>query len=244
MMSSSQNSSGKDTEIITQFEKNYQEIQQAINSAAASAGRDPDEVLLVAVSKAVGIPQIEAAIKAGVSDFGENRTQSLREKQSLLPSQRWHYIGHIQTNKLKDLVGKTYLIHSVASLRALAAISKLAEQRGVRQNILVEVNVSGEESKDGLETSEVPGFLEVASSTPSVEVKGFMTMAPLLESAEDKTARQCFAALRELRDNLVPVFTGAENISLNELSMGMSGDFSDAILEGATIVRIGRRLWS
>jgi len=243
-MSSSQNSSGKDTEIITQFEKNYQEIQQAINSAAASAGRDPDEVLLVAVSKAVGIPQIEAAIKAGVSDFGENRTQSLREKQSLLPSQRWHYIGHIQTNKLKDLVGKTYLIHSVASLRALAAISKLAEQRGVRQNILVEVNVSGEESKDGLETSEVPGFLEVASSTPSVEVKGFMTMAPLLESAEDKTARQCFAALRELRDNLVPVFTGAENISLNELSMGMSGDFSDAILEGATIVRIGRRLWS
>ncbi|MCL2528956.1 MAG: YggS family pyridoxal phosphate-dependent enzyme [Coriobacteriia bacterium] len=243
-MSSFQNSSGKDTEIITQFEKNYQEIQLAINSAAACAGRDPDEVLLVAVSKAVGIPEIETAIKAGISDFGENRTHSLREKQNLLPSKRWHYIGHIQTNKLKDLVGRAHLIHSVASLRALNAISRLAEQQEINQKILIEVNVSGEESKDGLAPSELPNFLEAASTTQNIEVKGFMTMAPLLESAEDKTARQCFAALRELRDNLVPIFAGAENISLNELSMGMSGDFSDAIQEGATIVRIGRRLWS
>jgi len=243
-MISSRNSSGKDIEIITQVEKNYRDIQLAINSAAASVGRDPDEVLLVAVSKAVGIPEIQSAIEAGICDFAENRSQSLIEKQGFLPTQNWHFIGHIQTNKLKDVVGRASLIHSVVTERALETISRLALKLGICQSILVEVNVSGEASKDGISTKEAPGFLESASTKQGIAVKGLMTMAPILQSKEDKTARQSFAALRELRDNLVPIFAGAENISLNELSMGMSDDFSDAIKEGATIVRIGRRLWS
>ena len=243
-MISSPSSSGKDTEIATQIEKNHSDIKLAINSAAASVGRDPDEVLLVAVSKMVGTPEIQDAIKAGIHDFAENRSHLLLEKQTALPSERWHFIGHIQTNKLKDVVGRASLIHSVATERALAAISRLALQLGICQSILVEVNISGEDSKDGLSPAEAPGLLQRASATQGVEVRGLMTMAPLALTKEDKTARGIFAVLRELRDNLVPVFAGAENISLNELSMGMSDDFEDAIQEGATIVRIGRRLWS
>jgi len=238
------NSSGKDTEIITQIEKNYQDIQLAINSAAASVGRDPHEVLLVAVSKAVGIPEIQSAIDAGICDFAENRSLSLIEKQGALPNLNWHFIGHIQTNKLKDVVARAGLIHSVVTERALETANRLALKLGICQNILVEVNISGEASKDGISPKEVPGFLQTASTLQGIAVKGLMTMAPILASKEDKTARQHFAALRELRDNLVPIFAGAENISLNELSMGMSDDFTDAIQEGATIVRIGRRLWS
>ena len=244
MMTSSQTSSGKDTEIITQIEKNHSDIQLEIKSAAASAGRNPDEVLLVAVSKMVGIPEIQDAIKAGINDFAENRSPVLLEKQNAIPGVQWHFIGHIQTNKLKDVVGRTHLIHSVATEHALETIGRLAQKQGICQSMLVEVNVSGEASKDGMSASEVPSFLESVCNTQGVEVKGLMTMAPVTYSAEDESARRSFSALRELRDNLVPVFAGAENISLNELSMGMSDDFTDAIQEGATIVRIGRRLWS
>jgi len=201
-------------------------------------------VLLVAVSKAVGIPEVQDAIKAGIHDFAENRTQSLQERQSRFQNEHWHFIGRIQTNKLKDVVGRACLIHSLASVHALETVSRLAVQQGLRQNVLIEVNVSGEASKDGIAAGEVSGFLETVSNTQGVEVKGLMTIAPLLLSKGDETARRIFAALRELRDNLVPIFTKADNISLNELSMGMSGDFTDAIQEGATMVRIGSRLWS
>lgn len=234
----------EDTEIVTLIEQNYHDIQQAINKAAALAKRDPHEVKMVAVSKTVGNAEVESAVQAGIHDFGENRTKLFLEKQQAFTGERWHFIGHIQTNKLKDVVGRAALIHSVASKRALAAIDKLAEQRETKQAVLIEVNVSGEESKDGVAPAELPQILEAASALSYVEVNGLMTMAPIRESELDTTARSIFAGLRELRDNLVADFAGASNIGLNELSMGMSDDFEDAIQEGATIVRIGRRLWS
>lgn len=200
--------------------------------------------MLVAVSKTVGLAEVEQAIQAGINDFGENRSQLFTQKQEAFAHARWHFIGHIQTNKLKDVVGKAALIHSVTSQHALAVISRLALEQQIKQDILIEVNVSGEASKDGISAAELPRLLEAAANTQAVEVKGLMCMAPVLQSAQDLSARRSFAALRELRDNLVAVFAGVENISLNELSMGMSDDFADAIMEGSTIVRIGRRLWS
>ncbi len=244
MMSSYRTSLNEDTEIAARIQKNCQDIQLAINAAAISQGRDPGEVLLVAVSKTVGISDVQKAIDAGIHDFGENRTKLFLEKQQAFPNEHWHFIGHIQTNKLKDVVGRSCLIHSVASEHALAVISRLASEREVRQAVLIEVNVSGEASKDGVCAQEIPLLLEKAATLPGVEVKGLMTMAPLLLSGQDDTARRTFATLRELRDNLVPDYATADNISLNELSMGMSDDFEDAVKEGATIVRIGRRLWS
>lgn len=201
-------------------------------------------MLLIAVSKTVGISEVEQAIKAGIHDFGENRTQLFQEKQQAFAQEHWHFIGRIQTNKLKEVVGKASLIHSAASEHALEVMNKLAQKNKVQQAALIEVNVSGEESKDGISAAEAPALLEYASTLENVTVEGLMTMAPLQHSSSDRTARTTFAALRELRDNLVPIFKGADNIRLNELSMGMSDDFEDAIYEGATMVRIGRRLWS
>lgn len=244
MMILSRTFSSEDTEITTQIEKNCHTLQQTISAAAASVGRDSREVLMVAVSKTVSIDEVKAAMQAGIHDFGENRTRLFLEKQQQLPQERWHFIGHIQTNKLKDVVGRAALIHSVAGKRAVEVIGRLAETQGTCQDVLLEVNVSGEQTKDGVTASEVPALLEAVQAAKGIAVKGLMTMAPVQRSEHDDTARRTFAALRELRDNLVPFCTGAENISLNELSMGMSDDFSDAVKEGATIVRIGRRLWS
>jgi pyridoxal phosphate enzyme (YggS family) len=199
---------------------------------------------LVAVSKTVGIAEVQRAAQAGIHDFGENRSPLFVQKQVALPEERWHFIGHIQTNKLKDLVGRASLIHSVATRHALEVISRLAVERQMRQPVLLEVNVSGEESKDGVSAQDVPSLLQAAGQLPGVEVRGLMTMAPVLLSERDDAARQCFASLRRLRDNLAPDYANADNISLNELSMGMSDDFEDAVKEGATLVRIGRRLWS
>ena len=244
MMSSFQIFSSEDIEITTQIEKNYQDIQRAISAAAVQAGRDPQEVLLVAVSKTVGIPEVQSALEAGIHDFGGNRSKLFLEKQQSFLQERWHFIGHLQTNKLKDLVGRASLIHSVASKHAVEVISKLALERETDQSVLIEVNVSGEESKGGATAKEVPELLEVASNLRGITVKGLMTMAPILRSEHDSAARSTFASLRELRDNLVPNYANAKNISFNELSMGMSDDFEDAVKEGATIVRIGRKLWS
>jgi pyridoxal phosphate enzyme (YggS family) len=199
---------------------------------------------VVAVSKTVGMPEVQRAREAGIRDFGENRSPLFLQKQQAFPGERWHFIGHIQTNKLKDVVGRASLIHSVATRHALEVISRLAIERQARQAVLIEVNVSGEASKDGAASQDLPSLLEAAGQLPGVEVRGLMTMAPVLRSEHDDAARETFASLRRLRDNLAPDYADADTISLNELSMGMSDDFEDAVKEGATLVRIGRRLWS
>ena len=225
-------------------------------------GRSPDELKIIAVSKTVGFAEIEQAIAAGVHGFGENRTTPFKERCAAFPQQEWHFIGMIQTNKIKDFVGRAALVHSVASERALRAIdvrmaahvaqaalvtqaAHVAQTAPVvldsRQPILIEVNTSGEESKDGISPSELETLLTVATSLEHVEVKGLMTMAPI---SNESVIRETFRVLRELRDAHAPRFRQADNIELRELSMGMSDDYEIAVEEGATIIRLGRALFA
>jgi pyridoxal phosphate enzyme (YggS family) len=221
--------------------ENYVRIRAEIDAACKRVGREPSEVTLVAVSKTVGAAEVAAAIEAGMHDFGENRTSLFNEKRDAFPGERWHFIGSIQTNKIKEFVGKAELVHSVASVRALEGISRRAVQLGLVQKLLIEVNVSGEESKDGVTAEELPGVLRAASQLEGIEVCGLMTMAP---QGDLEQARSTFAGLRHLRDHLKADFEVTGRIQLRELSMGMSEDFATAIEEGATMVRIGRSIWN
>jgi pyridoxal phosphate enzyme (YggS family) len=220
--------------------KNHASLLAEIAAACERVGRDPGEVTLVAVSKTVGAEQVAEAITAGIHDFGENRTTLFMEKQLAFPQERWHFIGRIQTNKIKDFVGRAALVHSVSSQRALRAIADRALQLGITQGLLFEVNVSGEESKDGATPKQLVELLDLAAGLEGIEVRGLMTMAP---QADADTVRATFRGLRELRDGFLASFGNMERIRLDELSMGMSDDFTLAVEEGATIVRVGRSVW-
>ena len=212
----------------------YEAVRRQVADAADVSGRFPSDVTIVAVTKTVGIAEVRAALTAGMTDFGENRVQEFRGKYGLFPDAKWHFIGTLQTNKVKDVVGRAWLIHSVDSMHLLTAIAHRAEQTGVTQPVLLQVNVSGEESKHGFECCDVREALIEASRLGSVEVRGLMTMAPF---GRPEDARWVFRELRELRDSLreMPL----NGVELSELSMGMSNDFRVAIEEGATIVRVG-----
>ena len=212
----------------------YEVVRRQVADAADIAGRDPSEVTIVAVTKTVGVEEVRSALLAGILDFGENRVQEFLGKYGLFPTARWHFIGTLQTNKVKDVVGRAALIHSVHSLHLLTEIGRRAEQANVVQPVLLQVNVSGEESKHGFETCDVREALIEASHLPNVEVRGLMTMAPL---GRPEDARWVFRELRELRDSLreMPL----NGVELSELSMGMSNDFRVAVEEGSTIVRVG-----
>jgi PLP dependent protein len=216
----------------------YEAIRRQVADAADCVGRDPDEVLIVAVTKTHGIEVIRAALEAGICDFGENRVQEFLGKYGLFPTAEWHFIGSLQTNKVKDIVGKACLIHSVDSRHLLEEIDKRAQAAGVVQPVLLEVNVSGEESKHGFEPADVREALVEASHMPGVAVRGLMTMAPF---GRPEDARWVFRGLRELRDSLreMPL----NGVELTELSMGMSNDFRVAVEEGATIVRVGTAIF-
>ena len=211
-------------------------------AAALGASADPGrDVLLIAVSKTVGLDEVAEAIAAGVHDFGENRTAEFKRKQEAFPGENWHFIGRIQTNKLKDVVGRACLIHSVASIHALDAIEKLAARLGIEQAVLLEVNVSGEESKDGFVPDALGEALTHASALPHVRVRGLMTMAPLGDS---ETARRVFENLRQIRDKHAEACKVCDNITLSELSMGMTNDYREAVREGATMIRLGRSIFA
>jgi pyridoxal phosphate enzyme (YggS family) len=212
----------------------YETVRRQVAHAADIAGRSPDEITIVAVTKTVGIDDIRSALTAGISDFGENRVQEFLGKYGLFPDASWHFIGTLQTNKVKDVVGRACLIHSVDSLHLLEEIGKRAQAAGLVQRVLLQVNVSGEGSKHGFDCSDVREALIEASHLPNVEVRGLMTMAPF---GRPEDARWVFRELRELRDSLreMPL----NSVELNELSMGMSNDFRVAVEEGSTIVRVG-----
>jgi pyridoxal phosphate enzyme (YggS family) len=212
----------------------YEAVRRQVADAADCVGRNPDEILIVAVTKTHGIDVIRQACEAGISEFGENRVQEFLGKCGLFPTANWHFIGTLQTKKAKDVVGKACLIHSVDSVKLLVEISKRAEAIDVVQPVLLEVNISGEASKHGLAPSDVREALIEASHLPGVAVKGLMTMAPF---GRPEDARWVFRELRELRDSLreMPL----NGVELHELSMGMSNDFRVAVEEGATIVRVG-----
>ncbi|MDK2786558.1 MAG: dependent protein [Thermotoga sp.] len=223
------------------LKENLEKVMERIENAALRSGRDPSEVKLVVASKYANVQEMEELFLLGIREFGENRAQDLIKKSEYFKGKPiiWHFIGRIQTNKVKYIVPRCELIHSVWRVEELEEIEKRATKINKIQKILIEVNIFGEESKAGLSVESVEEFLKTCQKFDHVEVLGFMTMAPYVEDPEE--VRWGFRELRKLRDELSQRFSG--NIKLKELSMGMSNDFEVAIEEGATMVRIGSAIF-
>lgn len=216
--------------------ENLEQVKANIEAACKRVGRDPKDVRLVAVSKTKPISLIEEAIKAGQDTFGENKVQEMCDKMEVLPDNiKWHMIGHLQRNKVKYIAGKVELIHSVDSIRLAKQISDEAQKQSIDIPVLLEVNVAREESKFGFFTEETEDACREISKMPGIRVKGLMTSAPFVENAEDN--RKYFKKLYELAVDIQS--KNIDNISMRELSMGMTGDYVVAVEEGATIVRVG-----
>lgn len=221
--------------------ENLAVIQEQMHAACHQAGRRTDSVRLLAVTKTVDPQRINAAIRLGVHQIGENRVQEFLSKQSdlLLENTQVHLIGHLQTNKVRQIVGQVQMIESVDSVRLAAAISKRSEELGIVTPILVEVNIGGEEAKSGVEPESLEQILTEISGFSGIHVHGLMTVPPILDTEYEK--RQIFSKMYRLFVDI-----GAkkiDNIDMQELSMGMSGDYREAILEGSTIVRVGSALF-
>lgn len=218
---------------------NLRLVLERVAVAARKSGRQPSAVKLVAVTKNVPVEVMREALAAGVKAFGENRAQELLAKHPLLPPEvEWHFIGHLQTNKVKHVIDKVCLIHSLDSWRLAQEISKRAQERGKVAQVLVQVNVSGEKTKYGLAVNEVKDFLLEVSALPGLAVRGLMTIAPLVPDPEE--ARPVFRELYRLAERLKVELPG---ISLDFLSMGMSNDYTVAVEEGANIIRIGSAIF-
>lgn len=215
---------------------NIEKIRQEITDVSVKSGRNPSEVTLIAVSKTKPISMLKEAYDKGIRDFGENKVQEILSKYEELPKDiRWHMIGHLQRNKVKSIVDKVYMIHSVDSVRLAAEISKEAIKKGLCIPILIEVNIAEEESKYGIKESELWEFVEEISRFPGICVKGLMTVAPYVENPEEN--RQYFVRLRQLSVDIKK--KNIDNVSMDILSMGMTGDYLTAISEGSTYVRVG-----
>lgn len=216
-------------------------INKRIKNAALGCGRDPDEIKLVAVSKKKPASDIRLAFDAGTSIFGENYIQESMEKSEALKDLNlsWHYIGHLQSNKAKFAVKIFDLIHSVDSLKLAKEIDKQAMKTGKIQNILIQVNISMEESKSGVEEDNAENLVKEISHLENLSVRGLMTMPPYYN--EPEMVKPYFKALRLLRDKIKVL--DLKNVHMDELSMGMTGDFESAIEEGATLVRIGTAIF-
>lgn len=223
------------------FRERYDAVKAECEAICLAHGRDPHAVCVVAVSKTVGLPEIEAAAAAGAHNFGENRPDMLAQKACALPEQTWHFIGNIQSRKIEEIVRNASLVHSLYQPHHVAKFDAAASALGKVQEVLLEVNVSGEESKSGLAPDEVASMLEVCSQYAHVRVRGLMTMAPQGNADE---ARNCFAKLAQLAEELKVGMEPAKAECFNELSMGMSEDWREAVAQGATIVRIGRALFA
>ena len=221
--------------------KRIQNIKKRIEEAAGKCGRDPSTVSLVAVSKTIPVNRVREAIEAGVTVFGENYVQEAREKFNRLATfpVSWHFIGHLQSNKAKYAVRLFDLIHSVDTLKLARKLNKQAQKNAKIQNILIQVNISKESSKSGADAENVLDLIEKVRHLENLSVKGLMTMPPFFNDPEK--ARPYFSALRNLRDRIR--LKAPSEIALDELSMGMTGDFEAAIEEGATLVRIGTAIF-
>jgi pyridoxal phosphate enzyme (YggS family) len=216
------------------------QVRLQVEAAAARSGRSADTVTIIAVSKTVPAERVARAYQMGLKVFGENRVQEAREKIAALPYPliRWHLIGHLQTNKAARAVELFHLIHSVDSARLAEALERSAAARQKTQPVLLQVNVAGEASKEGVSVAGLPALAEAVLRQPHLQVQGLMTIAPYTEQPE--TVRPVFRRLREVRDELRERFPQG---NWTELSMGMSGDYLVAIEEGATMVRIGRAIF-
>lgn len=216
--------------------ENLKKVEEKINNACTRCGRKRSEITLIAVSKTKPVEMMEEAMKSGIRTFGENKVQEILKKEVLLPDDiNWHLIGHLQRNKVRQIAGKTAMIHSVDSIRLAEQIQKEYEKIEQTADILIEVNIAREETKFGLVPEETEDTLRKIAQMPNIHVCGLMTIAPFVENPEQN--RVHFHNLRKL---LVDINAkNIDNISMTELSMGMTGDYEVAIEEGATFVRVG-----
>ena len=219
---------------------NIAHVRSTIAEAALRVGRAPEEITLVAVSKTMPVELVQMAYNLGVTDFGENRVQEALPKIAAFHPQdlRWHMIGHLQSNKASKVVSSFYCVHSVDSLHLAQTLNRYAVERGIQFPVLLQVNVSGEFSKEGMSPAEALELTQQFAELPHIQVEGLMTIAPLVEDPEQ--VRPVFRELRILRDQLRAELP---SYSWHHLSMGMTGDYTVAIEEGATIVRIGRAIF-
>ena len=222
------------------IKNNIEAVHKRISASAAKVGRDPEDIKLIGVSKTVDVARIREAYKCGIEIFGENRVQELCEKTDILDVECiWHMIGHLQTNKVKYIIDKVDLIHSLDSLELAREINKRAEKAGRIANVLVQVNVAREDTKFGIGPEDTIRFVREVSRMGNIRIKGLMTIAPFSQNPEG--VRWVFAGLGKLRIDISK--ENIDNVSMDYLSMGMSNDFEVAIEEGSNMVRIGTALF-
>ena len=216
--------------------ENIENIRKNIDAACKRSGRDPKDVLLLAVSKTVDVDRIKVAVDCGLNSLGENRVQEIMEKyEPMGENVKWHLIGHLQTNKVKYIIDKVELIHSVESIKLAEEINKQAKKHNLVMDVLVEVNMADEESKFGVKPEETESFIRELALMDNIRVRGLMTVAPNVENGEEN--RVYFRNMKQL---LVDINAkNINNINMDILSMGMTGDYETAVEEGATIVRVG-----
>lgn len=219
--------------------ESLKEVEKRLEIAAAKSGRKRSDILLVAVTKTHPPEMINEAIEAGITDIGENKPQEVRDKYDFVAPVNWHLIGHLQTNKVKYVIDKCCMIHSVDSVKLMEEINLRAERCGKVMDILIQVNISGEESKSGIAPEELDDVLKYAANTPNLRVRGLMTIAP--NTGNRDINKLHFKNMHNLfSDTKLKTY---ENVSMDYLSMGMSGDFEDAVECGANIVRIGSAIF-
>lgn len=222
-----------------EFDLNYSAVLERVTAAIEKSGRKRDDVILLAATKTVDIDTINYAIKKGVNYIGENKVQELLQKHDGVKGAHRHFIGHLQTNKVKDIIDKVELIHSVDSIKLAKEISKQAIKKDICMDILLEINVANEESKWGFKTNEVLEAVKEIAQIPNIKIKGLMTIGPVCSVGEDnrKYFREMQKLFVDIREKKI------DNVDMDMLSMGMSDDFDIAIEEGATIVRMGTALF-
>lgn len=222
-----------------EFDRNYKDVLDRLYAAAEKSGRSAEDITLLAATKTVDADTVNYAIKKGITHIGENRVQELLSKYSLLNPAHSHFIGHLQTNKVKDIIDKVEMIESVDSLKLAKEISKQAGKHGLVMNILAEINIGGEESKSGFAPKDAENAVKEIAKLPNIHIKGLMCIPPVANKPEE--ARKYFRKMYKLFLDI-----GAKNIDnsdMSVLSMGMSGDFDIAVSEGANLVRVGTSLF-
>ncbi len=223
-----------------ELKNNYEHVLSMIQDACKSGQRSPEEVTLIAVSKTYSADDIWILYDLGCRHFGENKVQELTQKQDILPKDIcWHMIGHLQTNKVKYLVGRVDMIHGVDSLKLAQEIQSKAQKEGIVQKILLEVNIAREDTKYGLVEEDVLDLIRMIHSFENISIQGLMTIAPYVTNATEN--QKHFRKLKQLSVDIMR--ENIDNVSMNVLSMGMSGDYVVAIQEGATMVRVGTGLF-
>lgn len=222
-----------------EFDLNYQGVLKRLKSAAEKSGRDISEITLLAATKTVDADTINYAIEKGITHIGENRVQELISKHGLLRPAHSHFIGHLQTNKVKDIIDKVEMIESVDSIRLANEISKQAQKRGIIMDVLLEINIGGEESKSGFAPEDAEKAVGEVTKLDGIRVKGLMTIPPATDLPEEsrKYFREMYKLFIDIRGKNI------DNSNMSVLSMGMSNDFDIAVEEGANLVRVGTSLF-